>query len=380
MPTNEYIDIELIRELRSAPVSIAQAIGSELSKINQIVSIDPEMGLVRIRRVIDLILRNVADHNNIPSGTKPLEQVLVELTKNSAIPDLVQKHCRVIKEFGNLAAHGNEFPESGLSFESVSDVEITICTQSLMVLVQWYRNKIIPQIKQEEQFSVLNSSRITHSHIDQAIEIDKLNYPEQLRGIADFCYAWHDRNQDIYTMIIDPLTNNVVGYINAMPLEQGYYNKIKSGKTLDTEIPANEIRQYNFPDFYFLCFSSIGIHPSYQNTGAFRFLYEAFIKKLVDLARKEIFFVEIIADAVTEEGLRLCNYAGMKEFCKTNHNSAIYNVMLLPPSLRISTSSGKALLSFYKKKYLDFQDIVDMVFAEQGAALDGDSAALHPRQ
>lgn len=374
----ECIDTELIRTLQTSTVGTAQAIANELSKINQIVSIDPEMGLVRIRRVLDLLLRNVAEQNGIRSGTKPLEQILVELTRNCSIPDLVEKHCRVIKEFGNFATHGNELPISGLSFEAVSDVELAICAQSLMVLVRWYQNVIMPQNKRKELFAVLDSDQITNAYIDQAVEIDKLNYSDQLVGINSYCYRWHERNQDIYTMIIDPITDNLVGYINAMPLEKDYYNQIKKGKTIDTMIPDNVIRKYDFPDFYFLYFSSIGIHPSYQNTSAFRILYETFVNKLIDLARKEIFLVEIIADAVTPEGLRLCKYAGMKEYCKTNHNSAIYSVMLLPPSLRITTAAGKTLVSYYEKKYQDFRDIIDLVYSELDATIETNSAETGP--
>ncbi len=368
MYSNNKIDLNLIKELRCSSISTAQAIANELYKINQIIDIDPEMGLVRIRRVLELILRNISEQNNIKVGTKPLEQLLMELAKDKIIPVLVQKHCRVIKEFGNLAAHGTNQLSFELSTEQVSDVisdiEIVMCIQSLGIITNWYKSHIIPNLQQEEHYTLISGQQITRDLIDQAIHIDNLIYPNELCGIQDICYAWHEHNPDIYTMILDPITNQLVGYINAMPLEPSYYNLIKSGQTLDVDIPTTEIKQYTLPDFYFLYFSSIGVHPSYHNTSAFRILYDAFINKLIELSKRGCFMVEILADAVTPEGLKLCKYAGMSKVCTTNHQSEIQSVMLLPPSLRVATTSGKILTTFYQKKYREFQEIIDTIYTE----------------
>lgn len=357
--TDEFFDDALIRALRSCSGGIPQAVANDLSKANKVFEIDPEMSLVRMRRALDLIMRGVASVAGIIPGTKPIEQLLVELTKVSAIPPIVQKHCRVIKEFGNLAAHGNDEFIHGFEENDITEMEAKICAQSMIIVANWYKNKIVPQSDGEGNYIIVTGQEITTNLIDQAIEIDKINYLEQFRGIRDTCLEWHARNSQIYTMILDPITKNVVGYINSMPLEANFFNKIKSGTTIDLDIPPCEIRKYDLPDFYLMYFSSIGIHPSYHSTNAFRFLYDAFIKKLIILAKNEIFISEVIADAITPEGRQLCSFAGMKEVCKTNHNSSIYHTTLLPPALRATTISGKSLLAFYRKKYDEFRDIID---------------------
>ena len=111
-----------------------------------------------------------------------------------------------------------------------------------------------------------------------------------------------------------------------------------------------------FTRFLSLILRSIGTHQSYHNSNAFKVLYDAFIEKLLQLARIEIFIVEIMEDAVSNESIRLCKYVGMTEI-KTMNNSAIYKVSLLPPSLRITSSAGKNLFSFFKSKYENFKEL-----------------------
>ena len=52
---------------------------------------------------------------------------------------------------------------------------------------------------------------------------------------------------------------------------------------MDVTILPDFIKTYDLPDFYYLYFASIGIHPSYQNSNAFKVLYDAFVEKLLQL-------------------------------------------------------------------------------------------------
>jgi hypothetical protein len=194
--------------------------------------------------------------------------------------------------------------------------------------------------------------------IDQALAIDAAVYPEHLRGIQEVCYQWLARNPDIYIIIMDPAADIVVGYINAMPLEKAFYNELESGRRIDVDFPAQALRTYDLPDLYELYFCSIAVNPSYHTTSAFRTLYDAFIDKLLALARREIFMTEILADAVTEEGRKLCLYAGMKSIKQTDHASEIFKVSLLPPALRATSLKAKNLLVFYQDRYESFRSLL----------------------
>lgn len=352
------IDKNLIMNLREFRASTPQAVANDLFKFNKIAQLDSEMAIVRARRVIDLIIRNIATiYGNIP-GTKPLDQLINELNRTNEIPQIIQKHCRVVKDFGNIAAHGIEETTPCIKEESITQLEVGICATSLMAVVRWYLDHIVPKLSEKTPYRVVSGKQVTNDMIDQAVAIDQLIYPNQLRGIRENCYAWHDRNPDIYTMLLDGNTGSVIGYINAMPLEEEHYKLIESGQTIDVDITPNMIRRYDFPDFYLLYFSSIGLHPSYHDTSSFRTIYASFIDSLLNLAREEIFMTEILADAVSLEGARLCKYAGMRDICKTSHDSIIYKATMLPPSLRVTTSSGKNLVLYYQKKYDEFRDLL----------------------
>ncbi|MCJ7481759.1 MAG: DUF4145 domain-containing protein [Thermodesulfovibrionales bacterium] len=352
------IDDMLISKLREFRSATPQAVATDLMKFNQISEIDFEMAIVRARKAVDLMLRSVSQQLGIVPGTKPIDQLLVELTRAKGLPPVVERHCRVVKDFGNLAAHGSD-TESAIQADSILTIsEAFMCAESTMIIARWYCNQIAPQLPDDVPFRVLTGKQVSPAMIDQALAIDAMVYPEQLRGIQSICYSWLDRNPEIYTLLIDPSVEKVIGYINAMPLEPEYYKIVESGKRLDVDFPAKAIRLYDLPDFYFLYFCSIAIDPSYHSTTAFKALYNAFIDKLLDLAQREFYITEILADAVTEEGNRLCQYAGMRSLGETSHNSQIFKATLLPPSLRVTSLKAKKLTIFYQKKYEEFRDLL----------------------
>ena len=242
------------------------------------------MAIVRLRRAMDVMLRNISLMYDIIPGTKPIEQLLTEINKANIMPNIIQKHCKVIKEFGNLAAHGGDESSSDLELNTLSIQEANMCAESISAITHWYLTSIAPSIKEESSLTTVSGIQVTKEMINQAVEIDNLNYPPELRGVRETCYSWHDKNPDIYTMILDSNTKKIIGYINGMPLDKEYYNKIIEGDMMDVTILPDFIKTYDLPDFYYLYFASIGIHPSYQNSNAFKVLYDAFVEKLLQLA------------------------------------------------------------------------------------------------
>ena len=185
--------------------------------------------------------------------------------------------------------------------------------------------------------------------IYQAVCIDSQVFSDEFKGVYETCIGWWKKNPSIYVMIEDSITHRFVGYINAMPLSDKYYNIIRSGLTIDNEIPPEEIETYDFPDTYKLYFSSIAIHPDYRNTGAFKSLFDGFIIHLLHLYDREIYFSSIVADAVTDTGEKLCKYIGLKPVLDSNHGSKIYEGKLIPPSIRPTTILCKRLISAYQQ-------------------------------
>jgi hypothetical protein len=199
----------------------------------------------------------------------------------------------------------------------------------------------------QEHFICHIGRKVTATMIYQAIKIDEAVYGIEFQSIYDMCIKWWKRNPDIYVMIEDTDTQTIIGYINAMPLEDDYYCLIKSGEIIDTTIPVEAICTYDFPDTYKLYFSSIAIHPNYHNTSAFKFLYDAFLMHTLKLFDREIYFSTILADAVSPVGKKMCKWIGLNKLYISRHESEIYEGSLLPPTIKTTTEMSKRLVEKY---------------------------------
>lgn len=234
------------------------------------------------------------------------------------------------------AIEQNIGPVSQTSPEDKSSGEEMVISDSLSS-IQFASDKFICYI----------GRKVTPDMIYQAVGIDNSVYSSGFQGVYETCLNWWKKNPDIYVMIEDCSTKRVVGYINAMPLSNEYYLKIRSGETIDIDLPCEEIENYDFPDTYKMYFASIAIHPDYHNTSAFKVLLDGFMFHMLQLYNREIYFSSILADAVSAIGQKMCRYMGLTHILDTNHGSKIYEGSLIPPTIRPTTSSCKRLMAAY---------------------------------
>ena len=216
-----------------------------------------------------------------------------------------------------------------------------------------------------ERFVCYSGNEITPEMITSAIEIDNNVYSPEYRGNADICIKWYNQNPDIYLMVYDNINKKIVGYINAMPISETIYRQLKNGDMIDVNIDPEDILTYHCPDCYYLYISSVAVLPEYRSLHVLYILLNAFFDKIIYLSNYEIFFKEVIADAVSLEGKKLCEYIGMKPIRSSSHNSTIYSVSLLPPKLRIMTNIGIKFMNVYKDKYDMFEAILNQLDYEK---------------
>lgn len=211
----------------------------------------------------------------------------------------------------------------------------------------------------DEQFEIKEGKRITEDDLRQAIQIDAVYFADELRGNLDTCLKWLHQNPLIYTVLVSQKEHRVVGYINAMPIEDDFFNLIERGDFIDMELPDSAIRGYDFPDFLKMYFCSIAVHPSYHGTMAYKVLYDSFMKKLYHLATNDFYITEVIADAVTEKGKKMAEQLSMQYQHTTSHNSRIYKMSMMPPRFRYTTKETKRVFDLYTEKYNDFREYFD---------------------
>lgn len=103
----------------------------------------------------------------------------------------------------------------------------------------------------------------------------------------------------------------------------------------------------------------VDIHPQHQNTMAFnRLLINALVEMMFELAsEREIYITDIITEASTEQGEKLCKILGLRKLMDTNLDTKLYIASLLPPSLRLNSLFGHKLIKFYQSKYDDMKEL-----------------------
>lgn len=151
----------------------------------------------------------------------------------------------------------------------------------------------------------------------------------QIRTIDDACYrelphyrdvetapyhsrAWRAANADIYVFLMDRETDDVVGYINAMPISTVFADALVRGELVDNEIPEDAVREYRRGEAVDLYVMSVAVSRRVRkfNEGLFaepvERLIGALFEKLIRFAYTRGARVRrIIAVGWTRSGIRL---------------------------------------------------------------------------
>lgn len=205
----------------------------------------------------------------------------------------------------------------------------------------------------EKRISIITGKQVTAEDIAQAAYLDRLVYDDIYLVTIDQCAEWIAANPDIYILAKDVHTDRYIAYANLMPVTDECYERIKKGDFIDTGITADMILSYDMPFPYSLYFSSIVVHPEYQNTEVFMEMFNAIVDKFVTLGEHEVFIRRMIADAVTPNGEKFCKLFGMKKLKGSDHDSSLYEITMIPPKFRILSKKTKVLFDYYQRKYTD---------------------------
>jgi hypothetical protein len=148
------------------------------------------------------------------------------------------------------------------------------------------------------------------------------------RGLST---SWIEINPDIYTFLFDRRTDGVCGYINAMPIEDECFDKVKAGKKRDNEITSDDIVAFLPGQRMKLYLMSVAISPSLRraNQGLLQEplerLVNAFVGKLYYYAvNHRVRVTEVVAIGWTKPGKKLCEALGMQPVGNDQDGHCIY--------------------------------------------------------
>ena len=236
-----------------------------------------------------------------------------------------------------------------------------VIDQSLVVILDWYLTYLTQSSLPEKQYEyeIVLPNELTEADFVDMYEIDKLVLREDLIAPPEITYNWYKHNIYTHIAIRECATKKIIGYFAILPVTDELFEKIKLGDFKDNDLSTEKIRQYNMPDFYKLYIAAIGINPEYQNTSALGKLLYAAINMMYNLAlTREVYITDIITEASTPQGARLCEIFKLQKLKDTSLNTALYTTSLLPPALRLHNLFGKRLIEFYKTKYNELKDIM----------------------
>lgn len=211
----------------------------------------------------------------------------------------------------------------------------------------------------ESRIKIISGREVTNTDIEQAVELDGLVYDDVYHVDPTLCEEWVKANPDIYVMAKDKATNKIIAYVNISPVTEECYEKLKNGDFIDTGITSDMILSYDMPFPYSVYFSSIVIHPAFQNTEVFIEMFNAVIDKFIVLGQHEVYVRRMIADAVTKNGEKFCKLFGMTKVKGSDHNSTLYEVSMIPPKFRILSKKTKLLYDYYQAKYEESRFLFD---------------------
>ena len=108
-----------------------QELREGVQKAVSIADEDPEMALIRARKVLEYVVRDVFERRvGEPPGTRPLENLIQRLVKDGHFPPRLEAYTETIRKLGNVGAH--HFGEK------ITAADVYQSLTQLMPILEWY--------------------------------------------------------------------------------------------------------------------------------------------------------------------------------------------------------------------------------------------------
>lgn len=343
---------EAVRKLNNFDTPGTNTISILITEYTQICKISIPAGLVHAAKIGEAIISDVysrANHSAFYEGLSWRKKLDLLKNMETGLNKNVTEHISALMSISFSSYLSNESDKKKL-------IDLSLAT-----ILNWYTSYVSLSVwnGKDEHFEVVSPGSLTYQDFVDMYEIDRLVLRPDLIAPPEITYEWYQYNIYTHIAVRSSKTGKVIGYFALLPVTDELYNKIQSGDFKDNDLTTDGIRQYNIPDFYKLYVACVCVHPDYQNTQAFHRLYHALIKMMYELATdREVYITDIITEASTKQGEKLCKILGLKKAMDTNIDTELYTATLLPPSLRLNSLFGHKLISFYQGRYSEMGELL----------------------
>ena len=127
-----YLKIK-IDHIKPKPTEI---LDQNLKEAIQISEINPEDALAKLRKSLEILLRELCNLNHLKHSGLALNELMVKLSEKGKIPNKIFKQMEIVKQFGNRGVH----PE-GEQY-GIKDLELVFI--AFILIVEWYLTETMP--------------------------------------------------------------------------------------------------------------------------------------------------------------------------------------------------------------------------------------------
>lgn len=341
-----------IRKLNNFDTPGTNMISILITEYTQICKISISAGIFHVKKIGAAVIDDIYERVRQPFDPNDLEwkdKIDILIKRNSGLNQNIMEHLNALMTVSSSKYFANEQDQKRL-------IDL-----SLAAVLSWYTSyvsTILWKGKKTDHYEIVLPGELSYQDFVDMYEIDKLVLRSDLIALPDITFKWYQYNIYTHIAVRSVNTGRIAGYFALLPVTDELFNKIQSGDFKDNDLSTDGIRQYDMADFYKLYVATVCIHPKHQNTTAFNRLYHALIEMMYKLAtEREIYITDIITEASTKQGEKLCKILGLKKLMNTDLDTELYTASLLPPSLRLNSLFGHKLIKFYQEKYDEMSDL-----------------------
>ena len=202
------------------------------------------------------------------------------------------------------------------------------------------------------RYIVMRGKDVALEDVEAIIALDRESFAEAYQVAPEQDIELFKANRENGLVIKDSKTGEVVAYSMLLPVREEIYDRILTGKFIDTALTPDMVLTLDSPGIYRMYFASIVIHPAHRGASLLLTMFDAMVADFVALAERGVFGASLAADVVSQDGEKFAKLFGLAELRKTDHNSHIYEVRGLPPEFRVTTPATERLVGLYWEKFV----------------------------
>lgn len=176
-----------------------------------------------------------------------------------------------------------------------------------------------------ERYSLKHELFLEDFRLMEKMEADY--YSSEYITPAEEAYQWHRHNP--LTGIVLAKGNNIVGFLDILPVSNATCLKIMAGRFNDKDMKTEDVltleemmsKEHQPVSLFVSC---AVVHPDYRGKGVTAHLFREYIKHLHQMIKWGIEFDKVVGDCVTPEGERFSQKIGMNYHASSDHGTKIY--------------------------------------------------------